>query len=86
MQTLEIMSVYDTAISSYMRPFASQSIGAAVRQFEDEYNTPDTPIAKHPEDYALFHLGTFDDSSGNIETIEPRCVRRAHEIQRPGQD
>lgn len=75
-----ICSTYDKAIEAYMRPFTAQSAGQAVRMFEDEYRRQDSEIGKHPEDYALFRIGTFDDSKGEIIGEEPVCLRRAHEI------
>lgn len=75
----KIFSIFDTATSAYMRPFFAQSSGAAMRSFIDEANKPDNPISDHPECYALFELGTFDDNKGTIETAIPTCICRAHE-------
>lgn len=74
------VSVFDKATNAYMRPFAAQSIGQAIRMFEDEVTRPDSDVGKHPEDYALFHVGMFDDNAGALEGMEPICLRRAHEI------
>lgn len=77
-----ICSIYDTATEAYMRPFTAQSSGQAMRMFEDEARRPESEIGKHPEDYALFKIATFDDNRGHIEPIEPICLRRAHEISK----
>lgn len=78
---LEIMAIYDKAIDAYMRPFMSQTLGQAIRQFTDEVNRKDgSPMHDHPEDYALFHIGTFHDHNAQIEEVEPHCIARAHEI------
>lgn len=75
-----ICSIYDKATEAYMRPFQAQSQGQAVRMFEDLVTQPDHELAKHPEDYALFQVGTFDDTIGELAAIEPKCLRRAHEV------
>ena len=79
---LKIVAVYDTAVAAYMRPFSVQSVGQGVRSFEDEVMAPDSPIGKHPEDYSLFMLGSFDERSGKI-TVEqtPVCIAKAHEVK-----
>lgn len=74
-----ICSVYDKATEAYMRPFFAQSEGQALRLFIDEANG-DTPINQHPEDYAMFILGSFYDHNGEILPVEPKCLARAHEI------
>ena len=63
-----------------MRPFTAQAIGEASRLFEDECKNPETPMHKHPEDYALFQIGTFDQLTGTIKPMEPLCLARAHEV------
>ncbi len=78
---LEIMAIYDKAIDAYMRPYFSQTIGQAVRQFADEVNRAEqSPMGAHPEDYSLFHIGTFHDQNAKLNECEPHCVARAHEI------
>jgi len=76
-----ICSVYDKAVEAYMRPFVAQSIGQATRQFADEVNNADSPMHKHPEDYALFHVADWSDHDAKITPIEPKCLMRAHEIK-----
>ena len=76
-----ICAVYDKATAAYMRPFTMQSVGQAMRQFSDELENEQSPIAQHPEDYSLFQLATFTDHDGNIEPNEPKCLARAHEIK-----
>lgn len=49
-----------------MRPFTAISPGQAIRAFRDEINTPGSELNKHPEDYELNKVGTFDDAIGQI--------------------
>lgn len=77
MAILEVVSVFDRAVGGYGRPFFVPSIGAAVRSFIDEVNrdAPDNPMHKHPDDYDLFHIGSFDDSIGELMPLKPVCVQ-----------
>jgi hypothetical protein len=77
---LNFYSVFDKAIGAYTRPFVMQSDGQAMRQFADEATKEGTPIEKHPEDYALFRIGVFNESTGEITPEEPLCLVRAHEL------
>lgn len=77
---LNFYAVYDKAVGAYMRPFVMQSDGQAVRSFSDEVTNTETPLNKHPEDYALFRCGMFDDATGVITSEEPTPLARAHEI------
>ena len=78
---LNFYSIYDSAVGAYMRPFVLQSDGQAIRGFSDEAMNPETPINAHPEDYALFRIGIFDDATATITPEEPTCLARAHEIK-----
>lgn len=73
-------SIFDSATAAYMRPFVMQSDGQAVRAFHDEAVRAETDINRHPQDYSLFRLGDFDDSSGSLVSSGPTCLARAHEL------
>lgn len=69
-----VVAVRDRAIDSFSRPFFVPSIGAAIRSFRDEVNNADSPMYAHPEDYDLYELGWFEDSSGTFGSDGPRQV------------
>lgn len=64
---LRLYSVRDNAVGAFMRPFVARSDGEATRNFGDEANSPESALAKHPEDYALFFVGEFDELTGVLE-------------------
>ena len=68
---LNLYSVYDTAAAVYSRPFAATSDPAAIRTFCDIASDATHDIGKHPEDYTLMRLGTFDDNDGTIRPEDP---------------
>lgn len=76
-----IVSIYDKATEAYMRPWTALTVNESIRSFEDEVRRQDSPIGRHPEHYTLFQLGTFNDHTGTIDTMEPQPLRRAHEVQ-----
>jgi len=58
----EMFSIFDVKAQAYLPPFVLPSEAMAIRVFGDCVNSNDHQFAKHPGDYTLFKLGTFDDS------------------------
>ncbi len=69
-----IYSVYDVKAVLYMRPFVAQADGEAARLFSDLTTDVDHPMGKHPEDYSLYRLGSFNDQDGAITVEAPECL------------
>ena len=65
-----VCSVRDAKAEAFGQPFFSQQRGIAVRSFADECDRSDSGLNKHPEDYALFHIGNYDDVSGSLVPLE----------------
>lgn len=63
---LKIFTVYDSKVEAYKTPFFAQSKGAALRDWSDAVNDPQTMFHRHPEDYVLFELGEYDDQTGQF--------------------
>ena len=85
---LNAYTIYDVASGVYMRPFFSQADGQAVRGFKDIATDADHEIGKHPEDYTLYRIGAFNDTTGKMEgeemeklTTGLECVHAGREIQ-----
>lgn len=68
-----IYSIYDSAAGAYMRPFYFQSDAQAIRTFTDIAGDAEHEVGKHPEDYSLVRLGTFDDNQAKFY-IEDRTT------------
>lgn len=77
---LNVYSVYDTASACYDRPFCFQSDGQALRAFLDICRDKEHPIGKHPEDFSLFRIGTYDDNKGSLNPEHPECLATALEM------
>lgn len=62
----KIYSIFDSKAEAYSLPFYYQHEGQALRTFGDWVNDPNTPYGKHPEDYTMFEIGTYDENNGYI--------------------
>jgi len=63
-----IVAIFDRAAVCFSRPVFTQTEGTAIRSFTDEVNrqSPDNQLNVHPEDFDLYHVGVFDDSTGGF--------------------
>lgn len=72
---LKIVAVRDRAADVFGQPNFVASIGAAIRAFGDEVNRsgdPNNAFNKHPEDFDLYEIGEYDDSTAELIPIKPR--------------
>lgn len=62
----KIYTVYDQKSEAYLQPFFMDTDGQATRAFSDLINDPQHEFGKHSEDYTLFNIGTYDESTAQI--------------------
>lgn len=62
----KVFTVYDSAVEAYLSPFFLPAKGAAIRAFTELVNDPNHQFGKHPADYVLFELGTYDDAKAEF--------------------
>lgn len=58
-------------------------MGEALRGFGDEANNPDSQLHRHPMDFVIYHVGFFDQVTGEMEHIDPVGYGTAHEHSTP---
>lgn len=63
-------SVYDRKALVYNPPFYAPTDGAAIRIVSDAANDQNQ-LGRHPHDYVLFCVGTYDDQLGRLEPVVP---------------
>lgn len=65
--------VYDEKVQAYMAPFFAPTLGHAARSFEDTVTGSQgaSLVSKHPEDFSLYHVGEFDEISGELRAQVP---------------
>lgn len=56
-------TVYDSKAQYWWTPRYEKARGIVIRGFADAANDPNTEIGKHPEDYTLFEIGTWDEQT-----------------------
>lgn len=84
---LEIFSIYDSAVEAYMPPFTQQSKGAAIRAFTDTVQDESTTLSRHPEDFTLFYIGSWDEATASItQDNTPFALVKGNEIVQPHQE
>jgi len=69
-----VYSVFDSKAATYGNPWFDLSNEVAMRNFSDSVNDRNiqgNQWNKHPEDFTLFHIGTFNDQTGMIVTATP---------------
>lgn len=59
------------AKSTFMPCTVDVNDATAVRNFEHAVRQPDSILASHPNDFALFKLGEYDNESGVISPLFP---------------
>lgn len=64
---LLVYSVYDSKVQAYATPFLQRSKGEALRGFQEAANNSEINISRHPADYSLMELGTYDDQVGQFK-------------------
>lgn len=68
---LQIFCVHDNVADAYLVPFFLHNKGLAVRSFSDCINDDQHQWSKNPQDYTLFHIGQYNDSTSELEYITP---------------
>jgi len=80
---LSVVAVFDNAVKAFGRPVFVPAVGAAIRSFIDEVNGKDTELSKHPEDFELFQLGSFNEEDGQfIQLAKPLSLMLAKNARR----
>lgn len=64
-------AVYDVKSLTYAPPFLAATDGVAVRMLAEAVSDIQTMVGKHPADFRLYCLGTFDDASGIVLSVAP---------------
>ena len=79
---LQIFAVRDRKTDQFANPMFLISKGHAVRHFADEINRKDENniLWKHPEDFELYELGSYNTETGIFDTGTPTSVALAESL------
>lgn len=70
----QLISVYDAKAEAFGKPVAVNSTGVAIRSFGEAVNDTTTEYSKFPEDFTLFSIGEYNDSTGKISSHRPKSL------------
>lgn len=67
-----VVCLRDKVSEMFMQPMFVPSVGVAYRGIQDEAarGGDDNVLAKHPQDFALYHLGSFDENTGMLSPLD----------------
>lgn len=74
-------SVYDAKLADYHMCIYDIKDEGAVRQFVDVLSDKNHRWARHPEDYSLWFVGSYDTASGELVKAVPRSLVSAAALQ-----
>jgi len=63
----KMYSVFDKKAKIYNPPVFLHNTGVACRAFGELANNPEHQYGKHPGDYELWEIGTYDDALARVE-------------------
>lgn len=75
-----LFAVYDLKAKHFWPPYVSVTAATGIREFGDLVASERTPLGKHPEDYVLYQVGTFDDVQGVVESQKHVPMAKATEF------
>lgn len=74
---IELFAIFDSAAERYIEPFCGSTIGVALRGFQEACEKEGHQFNKFPEDYALYHVGSFDADLGVLTPIPAHKIAQA---------
>jgi len=69
---LNAYTLYDVKALNYSPPFYASAHGQAVRLVMELASDTNTTVGRHPSDFTLFCIGTFDDGTGSLLSANVR--------------
>lgn len=79
-----VFSIFDAKAAVFGVPFFVHNDAMAVRLFSDLVNDPKSMVARHPEDYSLYFVGTFEDDTALITgEVTPTSLMTASNMRKP---
>lgn len=74
-------AIYDEKSKIYNKPFSMINEAVAIRAVKDLTLDKNTEVGRHPYDFSLWELGTYDDETAHFVPYETkRLICMAHEI------
>lgn len=68
---LRVYAIYDAKAAAFNPPFFMATDALAIRAAQDTVSDPKTIFNRHPDDFVLYQVGVFNDSTGEIVGYSP---------------
>lgn len=79
--TINAFAVYDLKAQLYAQPLFMKTKGLAIRAFSQACEDKNTELNKHPTDFSLYHLGTYNVETGSLNSLnKPLQIANASEF------
>lgn len=72
-----VFSVLDSKVGTFAQPWFSPTVASGLRAFTEAAQDGNSMLAKHPGDFTLYLLGTFDDETGIFQADKPSALGTA---------
>lgn len=83
---IKMYAVRDSQSELFTPPMIFATTRDALDAFIVAVNDPKNKMSQHPEDYAFYEIGTYDDQIALLESFEqPKRIALAIEHQKPKQ-
>lgn len=69
---LNAYTIFDNKALLFNAPFFQHNDAVARRMFGELATDTNTQIGRHPSDFQLYCIGTYDDTKGELVPISPR--------------
>lgn len=78
-----VYAIRDAQTAAFSQPMFFVTKGVAIRSFSEECESATSALNKHPADYALFQIGTYDDNAGSLESLpQPEQIALALDFKK----
>lgn len=66
----DVFVIRDAKAEVFNMPFFKLTKGEAERDFRSLVNEPGSNVNKYPDDFDLYYIGTYDDISGTVKSLD----------------
>ena len=83
---VKLYAVLDSASGVYDGPVPAHTDLIAMRNFTDVAKNPDSAVGKHPSDFSLWNVGTWNDATGEVLCDGKVCLAYAVDLLTPNEE
>lgn len=77
---LRMFAIRDTKTEMFHPPFYAHNEGHALRIIQDMAMSEGSQLGRHPSDYSISEIGSFDDHTGEVVGSIPRGIMFVDEL------